>query len=142
MGPTKKVETRSWAPANRAWRGWVAVHAAKGYPSWAREMAERDAFFYALLVAQGLDPYHLPTGVILGLAWVDRLVETRHVIPAMLTEQEVKLGDFRPGRWAWFTTAWTPLDTPFPFRGTQGLRTLPERVLRELAPYVPEVDPR
>lgn len=34
----KRVETRSW---KTPYRGWLGIHAAKGFPAWARLLCRR-----------------------------------------------------------------------------------------------------
>ena len=41
----KQVETRSW---KTSYRGPLAIHAAKGFPEWARELCETDSFEQSL----------------------------------------------------------------------------------------------
>ena len=54
----KQVETRSWSTA---YRGQIAIHAAKGYPKEARELCETEPFKSILLPAplMGLRGSHL-----------------------------------------------------------------------------------
>lgn len=46
-----------------------------------------------------------------------------------LTDQERAFGDYSPGRYAWLLGAVRPLREPLPYRGAQGLRTLPADVI-------------
>ncbi len=41
----KRIETRSWGTK---YRGPIAIHAAKGFPKWARETCLRSPFIEAL----------------------------------------------------------------------------------------------
>ena len=40
---------------------------------------------------------------------------------ARLTEQEIDLGDYSPGRFAWEFEGMTPLPEPIPVKGMQGI---------------------
>src|SRR5438270_11273502 len=59
----KRVETRSW---KTPYRGWLGIHAAKGFPRWARELCSEEPFRSALAAA-GIDAWtDLPVGALLG----------------------------------------------------------------------------
>ncbi len=67
----KSTETRSW----RTWyRGPLLIHAAKGFPRWARDLCNREPFATVLLEAgyadpgsSQVDPAQLPLGAILAV---------------------------------------------------------------------------
>lgn len=64
----KRVETRSWYTS---YRGQLVIHAAKGYPRWARDLTETPAFQAAL----GRD---IPDGVVLPWPKQDRWGEPKY----------------------------------------------------------------
>ncbi len=104
----KRVETRSW---KTQYRGPLAIHAAKGYPASARRFAEHFG----------------------GLARTPRgaIVCTIDLVDCQLTEEaalrisdlELHLGDYTPGRWAWLfdSASLRLLPDPIPAKGALGL---------------------
>ena len=46
------------------------------------------------------------------------LIAGEHLV---IPPSEVRLGDYRPGRWAWLLLAITPLERPIPATGKLGL---------------------
>jgi activating signal cointegrator 1 len=130
----KRVETRSWSTA---YRGPVAIHAAKGLPPVRRggrlEVGEfavtRDAEGlllhapqWAIDVAGAWDawPYRLPLGAVVATA---ELVEVRPAELAKVVEPELSLGNYAPGRFAWLLDDVVPLRVPVPAKGALGLWT-------------------
>ena len=106
----KQVETRSWRPS---YRGPLAIHAAKGFPAWARSFAEEER-------ALGRLPARIPRGAVLCIV---NLVDVR---PTEEVEQTVSAleryyGDYSAGRWAWLLDDLRVLPEPIPARGSQGL---------------------
>jgi len=139
----KSIETRSWTTS---YRGPLAIHAAKGYPGWAREFAaelalDRDSYDVDL---SRLAVDALPLGAVLAVC---RLVDVRPITKttwaSLLAEgrgDELEFGDFTPGRYAWFLADVRPLPAPIPARGRLGLwewesaaTDLPRRVAGQLA---------
>jgi hypothetical protein len=125
----KKIETRNWGTL---YRGPLAIHAAKGYPRWARETCEEPTFRRAL---GPLDPAGLLRGHILATA---RLVDciptsmgmrgTANKVPGIVLPgvgfvhgDELEFGDFTDGRYAWILDGIEPLPQPVPVRGALGL---------------------
>ena len=101
----KRVETRSWATK---YTGPLAIHAAKGFPKWARETCMEEPF-YSVLAKQlaipsqryGMVSEDLPRGAVLcivKLMGCRRTEDVRYQLP----EQELAFGDYAPGRFAWF----------------------------------------
>lgn len=122
----KKVETRSW---NTSYRGWLAIHAAKGFPRWAREFADE-------LVDEGIITSCLPLGRIIAVARLDQVVPT-DVACRYLDEKELRFGDYDVGRHAWAFGAVKRLATPIECRGALSLWHInPEihmQILRQVA---------
>lgn len=105
----KTVETRGWRLPIGMEGQRVAIHASKGMPPWAEELAR----------AWGLDPDALPRGAVVGEVTIvgsQRTEETRH----RLEPEEIEFGDFSSGRWAWFLTHPTEYEEPIPARGALG----------------------
>ena len=131
----KKIETRSW---RTAYRGPLAIHAAKGFPKWAREFTMEPECYEVVkaqycqrdidLKAKGFPAY--PLGVVLATCkLVDVLpMESTGCLPGIFddyreldTQQERHFGNFAPGRWAWVLENVTPLKEPLPAKGTLSL---------------------
>ena len=122
----KRIETRSWRTPHR---GTMAIHAAKGFPRWARETREEPEF------AAELGPNPLPIGKILGTCRLISCIPTRElqenrVIEVdylagcgdfYLDDRERRFGDYAPGRWAWLLADVKPLPDPAPATGALGL---------------------
>ena len=125
----KNVETRSW---RTSYRGQLAIHAAKGFPAYARDVLELDHFWRPLEVAGhtiGRDParrgsmaitHDLPLGAVLATARLVRCVRTEDIAPH-LSSRELVFGDYEPGRWAWELADVVRLPEPIPARGMLGL---------------------
>jgi hypothetical protein len=117
----KRIETRGWSTS---YRGKLAIHAAKGFPGWARTLCLDEPFFSALTserhAQQALD---LPLGQV--LATVD-LVEILRIGPTGSGwrppgGRELTFGDYSDGRYAWILANADPLPRPVPARGALGL---------------------
>lgn len=115
----KRIETRSWYTS---YRGELIIHAAKGFPKWAKETCEE--FEQAL---GGLKADQLPRSV--GLCVV-RLIacirtEDMHKAEAVLghkpSAKEITFGDYTEGRYAWLTDYVRPVINQTPVKGALGL---------------------
>ena len=97
----KGVETRSWGTA---YRGRLAIHAAKAFPPAARELCNKEPFRCVLRRALGLAGLivnidrALPTGRIIGTCDLVDCVRTVPSTPLWLNEPERSFGDFTAGR--------------------------------------------
>lgn len=122
----KKIETRGW---RTAYRGPLAIHAAKGFPGEARYVAQFKEPFKSILAAHFDVGGNLPTGcVIATCALVDCVLILSSFDGANvdgeawpLTDQEEAFGDYTPGRYAWLLADMAPLPEPVPARGSLGL---------------------
>jgi activating signal cointegrator 1 len=97
---SKSIETRSW---RTPYRGPLLIHAAKGFPKWAKQTCEEEDFRNAL---GGLLPNQLPVGCIICrvslLACVKVTeVDKLRVVGLIPRAQEIIFGDYSEGRWAW-----------------------------------------
>lgn len=114
----KRVETRSW---RTTYRGPIAIHAAKGFPGYAKEFA-------GLEFAAGRFPDgRLPRGAIVARA-VLRDCERTEEAAITISQADARwwglehlYGDYAPGRWAWFLSEIEPLAEPVFVRGALGL---------------------
>lgn len=126
----KRIETRSWLTV---YRGPLAIHAAKGFPKWAREFTEEPP----VSVLFGMH-YEYPRGEVLAtcrLVACKRIVTRDHLLAdagsssayvgngEMLppTGQELSFGDYTHGRYAWIFEDIKPLPRPIPAKGALGL---------------------
>lgn len=117
----KRIETRSWSTS---YRGPIAIHAAKGFPRWARELARSKEFLNAPQVTALLaDGFEYPRGVVIATCNLVRCVETdlieRYVQP--FTEQERSFGDYSPRRFGFLLEGVEVLSEPIPATGALGL---------------------
>ena len=110
----KRYETRSW---RTRYQGTLTIHAAKGFPAWARAECAEEPFATAL---GGLNSRDLPIGAIVAVAELVRCVPTDPP-PPMIGKQEISFGDWSPGRWAWELKDVRALATPIPCRGALSL---------------------
>jgi hypothetical protein len=109
----------------------MAIHAAKGFPKWARETCNLLEFAREL----GSDP--LPTGMVIATCRLISCVPTRElqqnrVIEVdylagcgdcgdfLLDDRERTFGDYSPGRWAWLLADIKPC-RPIPAKGALSL---------------------
>lgn len=124
--PPKTIETRSRNVVGR-YRGLLAIHATAREPAWVwDEMSEELCAVYKRFLGQRCPD--LPRGCVLGLVYVEQVQPTENVL--FPTEHEELLGDYTEGRTAIVTRTPRVLETPLPWRGRQGLWTLPDDALR------------
>lgn len=123
----KRVETRSWSTP---YRGYLGIHAAKGFPRDAIELCFTEPFRRYL---KGRRPSELPRGELICVARLQSVVPTRNV-QSWISEDERAFGDYSDGRFAWVMGAPPPHALPahIPLRGSLGLWTPPADVLEQL----------
>lgn len=121
----KRIETRSW---RTPYRGSLAIHAAKGFPKWAKETCSEPEF------ARELGSDRLPLGVVIATCRLISCIPTRElqqnrVIEVdylagcddfLLDDRERTFGDYSPGRWAWLLADIQRCD-PIPATGALSL---------------------
>lgn len=116
----KCVETRNW---RTEYRGQVLIHAAKGFPSAARDFAKAE-------LQRGVSiPNPLPLAAVVAVARIDHIEHTEASLPG-LSRTEEHYGDYSSGRYAWHLADVRPLSEPVPCRGALGLWTPTPDVLR------------
>ena len=125
----KTVETRSW---KTHYAGTLAIHAAKGFPAYARETLAYGHIARALYAAGhtiGRDPtrrgsmeitHDLPLGAIVATCRLVRCERTEDIAP-ILPPRELALGDYERGRWAWVLADVVHLPEPISAVGHLGL---------------------
>ena len=131
----KRIETRSW---RTPYRGSLAIHAAKGFPKWAKEICNEFEF------ARELGPAPLPIGMVIATCRLIACVPTRELqqnrvievdylagcADFLLDDRERAFGDYTPGRWAWLLADVKPCE-PIAAKGALSLwdwETLTQRV--------------
>ena len=121
----KRIETRSW---RTSYRGSLAIHAAKGFPKWARETCKEPEF------ACELGPDALPIGAVIATCRLISCIPTRElqenrVIEVdylagcgdfVLDDKERAFGDYALGRWAWLLADVQACE-PIPAKGALSL---------------------
>lgn len=117
----KKYETRSW---RTNYRGWLAIHAAKGFPKDCRALCYRMPFALELAKAE-YDRYeNLPLGQVIAIAQLVGCVSTDMWKP-QIGSSEWDFGDYSGGRFAWALENVRRI-TPFQAKGALGIWRLPE----------------
>jgi activating signal cointegrator 1 len=128
----KRIETRSWSTG---YRGWIAIHASKGFPRWAREYAE-DLEFQAALKRHGYSIESLPLGCIVAVCKLRACIRTEHCpevfAHTIWNNQEKLFGDYSLGRWGWALDDPHRLPEPIPVKGSLGLWDVPQHVSRAI----------
>lgn len=113
----KQWETRSW-PTN--YRGELAIHAAKGFPGWAREECSDEPFKSALREMGYLCWQDLPVGCVIATCSLVSCLPTSSISDASLGDREIEFGDYTYGRYA-FKLENVIQIKPFSCRGALGL---------------------
>jgi hypothetical protein len=115
----KRIETRSW---QTSYRGPVAIHAAKGYPKWAREFASDPLVYYNAHRCE-YTPRSWPTAYPLGfvLATARLVAVTRTGNLTDISDTEFSFGDYSFGRFAWLLDDIMLLEHPIAAKGALGL---------------------
>lgn len=114
----KRYETRSWSTG---YRGPLAIHASKGFPVWAKDLALTEPFRSALQAGGIWRLIDLPRGMVIAMTRLVTCYETGTVRRAgKLTANEVAFGDWAAGRFAWEFAEVVPM-TPVPAKGSLGL---------------------
>jgi hypothetical protein len=136
----KTIETRSWPTL---YRGPIAIHAAKGFPTWARNECWDEPFRRVLTDAQLVDfggdanlGHHatarfsrLPLGAIVAVAVLVAIRPTDEVREG-ISLQEQHFGDYSDDRFAWELREVLPLSRPVSCRGALGLWEMAPEVRR------------
>ena len=96
----KRYETRSWPTRHR---GPLAIHAGKNSGAIGKAGIGR-----------------FPLGAIVAVAEIVQCHRTEDIRDS-LSEEELGVGDYSPGRFAWELVNVNPIEPPIPARGYQGL---------------------
>lgn len=119
----KGNETRSWMTQHR---GRIAIHAAKGFPLWAKLACAREPFASALHVTNAPDCWDaLPIGAVIGEADLVSIVKitstSEYLLPQFQMLPEFHFGDYTPGRYVWRLANAVQYIEPIPCRGALSL---------------------
>jgi hypothetical protein len=125
----KKLETRSWPTY---YRGPLLIHAAKGFPGWARDTCFQLPFATAIAAAGYTSFSQLPLGQILGMVSLTGCKATHDLAPWVVDETERTFGDYGAGRFAWRLEEPVKFDEPIPCKGALGLWKVPDEIARQL----------
>jgi activating signal cointegrator 1 len=129
----KRIETRSWSTS---YRGKIAIHAAKGFPSEAKGFCEAQLVCRAMgwpecpnpLTQEWLDDNarrikSLPLGRVLATASIVNCIRTELILDYVrpMTVQEEAFGNYERGRFGFLLDNIVPLAVPIPAKGALGL---------------------
>ena len=112
----KQIETRAW---KTDFRGMIAIHAAKGFPKYAREFAETE-------LALGRIPRRLPFGAIIGFVTIFDILKTEDIVQSISAIERL-YGDYSYGRYAWKMSTVISIE-PIPCKGHLGLWNIPQDI--------------
>ncbi len=129
----KKRETRSWYTG---FRGWLAIHASKGFPKECQALCYEQPFARALTRAGYDTPADLPVGEVLAIVYVNECQATVAWTPATDSD-EYAFGNYAPGRFS-FGFDRVKRIRPFAARGMLGIWRLPRPITNADLDQVPE----
>lgn len=111
----KMFETRSF---RTHYRGPVAIHASKGFPSTCKELLQSTVFNGLL----GDNPSNLPLGAVIGICNLKSCMPVEDaLLHHQMTPMEVHFGDYSEFRFAWLLEDMRPFKEPVPAKGALGL---------------------
>lgn len=135
----KVIETRSWSTP---YRGAIAIHAAKGFPSEARQLVYAEPF-RTVLRSIGVESFaQLPTATIIAVSTLAKCYRFGDDTLASVAqggrlgrwpEHEHAFGDFTAGRFGFLLENTIALATHVPARGMLSLWRIPRDVRTMLA---------
>jgi hypothetical protein len=133
------IETRGWSTR---YRGPLAIHAAKSFPSAARALCRQSPFRESLANAGYSDERLLPLGAIIArVELVDvmsfdgssaDLIRARSE-EGTLPRHELAFGDFSAGRFGFVVRNVCKLREPIPARGMLSLWEVPQELETEIS---------
>lgn len=129
----KIIETRSWPTQ---YRGDLCVHAGKSL-KWLHYRPFNDPLseiWRKVISTQYMT--EAPRGAIIAIVRLMDCIPTERAIPYLSTEQ-IAMGDYTPGRWAWCLDLVFTLPHPVPCRGMQRLFTVDGNVAAHVARQIP-----
>ena len=125
----KRWETRSWSTR---FRGRTLIHAAKGFPAWAKEQLEYPVFRDALASFGITHAAQLPIGKIIGAVEIIGCEPTR-IVREHISQQERAFGDYDDGRFAFEMRNAVQFKEPIEARGSLGFWKVPPEIVASLS---------
>lgn len=131
----KTFETRHW---KTNYRGPLAIHAAKTKKHvWDTKLMLSSAGVIPSMFSEGpkgfpLEDHEYPFGKIVAVVDLVDCITTHSMLMPALSAQELALGNYNNGRYAWITENLRKLETPIPCRGFQGLWNVPDEVVARI----------
>lgn len=133
----KSIETRSWSTA---YRGVLAIHAAKGFPRYCLELCTEEPF-RDVLRSHRLLIREMPLGAIVAVARLTAVERTESIrlfgyagIPML--PHEMEFGDYSDHRFGWVLADVRRLPVPVPCKGALGLWDVPAEIYEAIAPQL------
>lgn len=126
----KTIETRHWS---HAYRGPLAIHAAKRWTGEERDLARSFARAYDARLA---DP---PLGAIICVVQLIAIRTSEELI-SEISEMEEQLGNYGPKRFGWLLGSVQPLTNPVPFKGAQSFFDVPDDLLSAGVELTPKIN--
>jgi hypothetical protein len=123
----KRIETRSW---KTSFRGWIAIHAAKGFPNDCVDLCLEEPFRTALVAGGIKTPRDLPRGSVLAVALFADCMTTEGCLRSVRGAygDERAFGDYSEGRYGFLTEGLRLLREPIPMRGALSIWKLPRPI--------------
>lgn len=125
----KLIETRG---RRTNFRGWIAIHAAKGFPAECRELCYRQPFATRLAHHGYQNPGALPLGDVLAVTQIIGCEPTEKFLfndGPRIAPNERAFGNYDPGRYGYITHGLRRLRWTFAARGAQ---TIPWKLPRTI----------
>lgn len=127
----KQFETRSW---KTNYRGELFIHASKGFPNSAKNLAIENETFRAAWQRRDLNHLsQLPFGAIVGRVFLksifhiapgQRLINVKSPMDSLtLKPKEIEFGDYSFGRFAWQFIEPIEFEKPLPIKGALSIWT-------------------
>jgi hypothetical protein len=124
--PRKIHETRHWGIQVPTDGFWLAVHATKRF-----EKDHPPALAEILRGQFGADWFDtLPTGAIIGRVLVVSCTKVRTTDFSDSSQDDLACGDFSFGRFLWRRREFEVLTQPVPWRGAQGMFSVPDHLFQ------------
>lgn len=127
IGGGKSIETRSWCAP---YRGLIAIHAAKHFTAAERDLCGTEPFNSALMMdfPEREDDLPLGAAVYTQTCIPERPWYRNDLGKVMIGENERSFGNYDQGRYAWLLSDIQILREPIPYRGAQGLFSVPDEL--------------
>lgn len=136
LSPNKRHETRHWATSHR---GHLLVHAAKKF------VKDVDIDLGDILSSEfgGHWGMELPTGAIIGMVDLIDCIPTEKIVTSFRWTVEEQTdnacGNFDDGRFGWRRGTYWQFRNPIPYRGQQGMFSVPRDIVAEQLATAKEV---